>query len=195
MSVRWGWIAEDHRARSAGPWWTPGLPTRPVAQSRALICFPNKVQAPPSRRHRRKGVLQQPLASSLLMPSSSVVRFPSSWLSLRTSSSPRLRWVMSLLVSRMAIRAPLLVSSQRPSARHHHVCSISFGLPDLAFPAAGAQQLRLNLIGRHGKDCAQQLVSVLPDRFLCRPPVQLLSAPVPVCNDVAHVTGQKSCHG
>src|SRR5439155_11942550 len=66
--------------------------------------------------------------------------------------------------------------------------SIGFRLLELAFPAAGAQQLRANLINRHPKDRAQQFVSALADRFLWRPPVQLLSAPIPVGDDVAHIT-------
>ena len=68
--------------RDVGPLWLdsrgpPGKVRGTLVESRAAgqtsspkqggsLCFPNKVQAPPSRRHRRKGLLQQPLASYFL---------------------------------------------------------------------------------------------------------------------------------
>src|SRR6202163_677732 len=83
---------------------------------------------------------------------------------------------------------PLLVSTQRPSTRHYHPGSVGLCLLELAFPAAGAQQLCANFINRYRKVCLQELVSLLPDRFLYRPSVQLLSPPIPVRDDVVHIT-------
>src|ERR1700704_1337430 len=39
-----------------------------------------------------------------------------------------------------------LVATQRPSARHDHSGAVGFRLAELAFPAAGAQQLRVNFV-------------------------------------------------
>src|ERR1700693_5656377 len=41
---------------------------------------------------------------------------------------------------------PLLVSTQRPPAGHHHAASICLGVLNLAFPAAADQQLRLDVV-------------------------------------------------
>src|ERR1700677_5006676 len=41
---------------------------------------------------------------------------------------------------------PLIVSAQRPSARDYYLGSIRFGLLQLAVPAPGAQQFRMNLL-------------------------------------------------
>src|SRR4030081_1056497 len=45
------------------------------------------------------------------------------------------------------------------------------------------------------KDRLQKLVGALTDRFLRRPAVQLLSAPIPVSNDVAHITDENGVVG
>src|ERR1700738_1308691 len=85
---------------------------------------------------------------------------------------------------------PLLVSPQRPSAGYYHLGSVSPGLLEFAVPPPGAQQLRTNLLNRHRKDRLQKLVSALADRFLRRPAVQLLSSPIRVSDDVAHITNE-----
>src|SRR5262249_27418146 len=82
------------------------------------------------------------------------------------------------------------VSHQRPSARHDHPGAVGFPLLELTFPAVSAQQLRVNLINRYRKDGLQELVRTLADRFLCRPSVQLFSPPIPVGDDVAHITDE-----
>jgi hypothetical protein len=43
---------------------------------------------------------------------------------------------------------------------------------------------------RHGEDRLQELVSTLTDRCVCLPPVQFLGAPIPVGDDVAHITDE-----
>src|SRR6478736_7532784 len=82
--------------------------------------------------------------------------------------------VRDIVVGFQDRKRPLsLVAQQRPSARHYHLGSISLGVHELAFPAAGAQQLLFYLIKRRRKDRLQQLVSSnsLSDYFLRRPPV------------------------
>src|SRR5580693_1173638 len=85
---------------------------------------------------------------------------------------------------------PLLVSPQRPSAGYCHLGSVGPGLLEFAVPTPGAQQLRVNLLDRRRKYGAQKLVSALADRVLRRPSVQLLSSPIPVSDDVAHITDE-----
>src|ERR1700688_4783488 len=53
----------------------------------------------------------------------------------------------------------LVVSAQRPSARHRHSRSIGFRLLKFAFPAVSAQQLRFNFFNRYWKSSLQELVS------------------------------------
>src|SRR3984885_15260388 len=83
---------------------------------------------------------------------------------------------------------PLLVPLQRPSAGHHHAGSIRFGFLEFAFPSACPEQTGRDVAERRRKNRPQQIVRARSDRFLRRPPVQLLSAAISVCNDVAHVT-------
>ena len=45
-------------------------------------------------------------------------------------------------------RLPLLVLAQRPSAGYEYTGAVGFCLLQLAFPAAGAQQLLANLVHR-----------------------------------------------
>ena len=57
--------------------------------------------------------------------------------------------VRDIVVGFQDRKRPLsLVAQQRPSARHYHLGSISLGVHELAFPPAGTQQLRVNLIKR-----------------------------------------------
>src|SRR5260370_37250104 len=83
---------------------------------------------------------------------------------------------------------PQVISPQRPSARYYYLSSVSPGLLELAVPTPGTQQLRANIINRRRKSRLQTLVSALPDRFLRRPAIQLLRSPVPVIEDVAHIS-------
>src|SRR5882762_3752354 len=57
----------------------------------------------------------------------------------------------------------LLVSTQRPPARHNYFRSVSFGLLELAVPTVGTQQLRANLLDWRRESCPQKLVSALTD--------------------------------
>ena len=82
----------------------------------------------------------------------------------------------------------LLVSTQRPATRHYHPGSVGLCLLEFSVPAAGAQQLCANFITRYRKVCLQELVSMLSDRFLGRPSLQLPSPPIPVRDDVIHIT-------
>src|SRR5262249_25994566 len=82
------------------------------------------------------------------------------------------------------------VALKRPSARYRHRCSVGPLAVELAFPAAGTQQLRANLIERHRKDRLQEVVSMLAERFLWPQAVQLLGSAIPVGDDVAHVTDE-----
>ncbi len=45
---------------------------------------------------------------------------------------------------------------------------------------------------RRRKDLPQQLMSNLADGFLCPPPVELLGATVPICDDVVHATHENA---
>src|SRR5260370_5074140 len=90
---------------------------------------------------------------------------------------------------------PLLVSPQRPSAGYYHLGSVSPGLRAFAVPSAGAQQLCANLLNPRRKDRLQKVVRALADRFLCRPAEQLLGSPIPVSDDVTHITGENGVVG
>src|ERR1700686_3821286 len=74
----------------------------------------------------------------------------------------------SLAVADVVIRfhdrswLPLFVSVQGPSACYHHSRSVGFRLLEFAFPAVGAQQLRLNFINRYRKRSLQELMRMLP---------------------------------
>src|SRR5208282_5101457 len=76
------------------------------------------------------------------------------------------------------------------SAGYYQLGPVSPGLLEFAVPTPRAQKLRPNLLNRRREDRLQELVSRLADRFLRRPAVHLLSAPIPISNDVAHVSDE-----
>src|SRR6202011_4855496 len=84
----------------------------------------------------------------------------------------------------------VLISPQRPPARHYYPGSVSSGLLELAVPTPGTQQLRANLLDRRWKSRLQKLVSPPPERFLRCPAIQLLRSPIPVRDDVAHIADE-----
>ena len=71
-------------------------------------------------------------------------------------------------------RAILLVATERPAGRDDHLRSIRFRLRELALPAPGADQLRVDPLERHREDRLEQLVRGFPDRLFGRPSEQLL---------------------
>src|ERR1035438_2015819 len=79
---------------------------------------------------------------------------------------------------------------QRPSACYHHSGCVGLRLPELAFPPAGAQQLRANFIHRYRELGLQELVTVLSDCLLCRPSVQFLSPSIPIRDDVVDIADE-----
>src|ERR1700733_4187855 len=81
-----------------------------------------------------------------------------------------------------------LVPLRSPLDGHHHAGSISLGLLKFALPSACPEKIGRDVVERRRKNRPQEIVRAHSDRFLRRPPVQLLSAAIPVCNDVAHVT-------
>src|SRR4029077_14326491 len=55
----------------------------------------------------------------------------------------------------------------------------------------GAEQFRIDLFKGCWEYRVQQLVSSnLADHFLCRPPVELLRAAIPVRDDIVHITDE-----
>src|SRR5258705_1219593 len=69
--------------------------------------------------------------------------------------------------------------------------SVRFGMHDLAFPPPGAPQLRDDLIKWLREDRLKQIVSGnLSDHFLCRPPVELRGATIPVGDNVMHIADE-----
>src|SRR6266508_244274 len=105
----------------------------------------------------------------------------------RVRYSARLRSVMSLLVSKIAMRFPC--SSRCNAHRLATVTCVPVALPvyELSFPAARPEQLRIDLFERRGKDRLHELVRDLADRLLTLPSVEFLRATVPEGNDVIHV--------
>ena len=79
------------------------------------------------------------------------------------------------------------VPLQGPSARHDHLDTICPGVHEFAFPAAGAQQLRVDLFKRRREDRLHELVRDLADRLIALPSVEFRSAQIPVSDDVIHV--------
>src|SRR5208337_314254 len=61
-----------------------------------------------------------------------------------------------------------------------------FRMHELAFPAARAHQLFLDLLEGHREDRLKQLVSNLANRFVGRPAIQLFGASVPVVENSVH---------
>ena len=57
------------------------------------------------------------------------------------------------------------------------------------------QQLRADLVDRRRKNRLQKLVRSLADGLLRRPPVQLLSATIPVGDDVVHIADENRVVG
>ena len=68
-------------------------------------------------------------------------------------------------------------------------------MDELAFPAAVAPQLGRCLFERLGENRAEEPVRRLADRLAPRPAVELLRAPVPVGNFVAHVADENGVVG
>jgi hypothetical protein len=61
--------------------------------------------------------------------------------------------VRDIIIGFQDRKRPLsLVAQQRPSARHHHLGSIGLSVYEFAFPPAGTQQFRVNLIKRRRED-------------------------------------------
>jgi hypothetical protein len=80
-----------------------------------------------------------------------------------------------------------LISLQGPTARHFHLGSIRLGVHKLAFPAAGAQQLRVDLINRRRENRLQEVVGDLAERLFLFPSIQFLGATIPVSDYIVHV--------
>ena len=81
----------------------------------------------------------------------------------------------------------MLVLLHRPPARHNDLRSISLRVDDLSFPAASAEQFRIDLFKGCWEDRLQELVRDLADCLLSGPSIQLHGTAIPVGDDVIHV--------
>src|SRR6478672_4750035 len=79
------------------------------------------------------------------------------------------------------------VALKRPAARDHDRRTVGAGLLNLPVPAVVPQQLGVDDSERYWELRLQELVSVLSDCLVRRPPEQLFGSPIPVGNDVVHV--------
>jgi hypothetical protein len=69
-------------------------------------------------------------------------------------------------------RVLLLIAQQRPPACHNYLSFICLDVYELAFPVAGTQQVRFDLLYWRREDGLQEFVSGEPaDYFFRRPPV------------------------
>src|SRR6266508_912274 len=104
----------------------------------------------------------------------------------RVRYSARLRSVMSLLVSKIAVGFP---SASRCNAHRLATvtCAVALRVYELSFPAARPEQLRIDLFEPCGKDRLRELVSDLADSLLTLPSVEFFRATVPEGDDVIHV--------
>src|SRR6185312_171405 len=74
-----------------------------------------------------------------------------------------------------------------PAAGHHDLCSIPRGVHQLTLPAAGTEQLPVDLVERDWKGRLDELMGDLSHRLVAAPAVERLGTAVPVGDNVAIV--------
>src|SRR4029450_12202058 len=130
------------------------------------------------------------------MASSSVVRSmtlcSSSSLSLRISSSARLRSVMSRWISRIAAIRSALVASERLAAGHNNGRPLPCDMRQLALPFSPLLESNVDSFPRDGEPGLQKLVGTPADCFLRSPAVGVLCPLIPE-DDPAFRVAHQNC--
>jgi len=84
----------------------------------------------------------------------------------------------------------LLIAAQGPSARHDHFSSVGFRVLEFTFPTPSPQKFCPDVIARRRKNGPQKVMRALSNRLLRRPPIQLLRSPIPIGDDVIHISDE-----